>query len=156
MFASIKGSPDNHLRLAIPGRQIVALAESCSAGECPLSGALPGSGAARLGRCGSSGARPRTAAAGGSNRKRSRGKASCHAISIAASEPRTRRSFLVHARSATAFTFWGSSGSALTSRMNSERRSTRRQPYLFLDAATVRAAGATWPLEPVRILNAAD
>ena len=29
-------------------------------------------------------------------------------------------------------------------------------PYLFPDAAAVRAAGATWPLQPVRILNAAD
>ena len=29
-------------------------------------------------------------------------------------------------------------------------------PYLFSDAAAVRAAGATWPLQPVRILNAAD
>jgi len=29
-------------------------------------------------------------------------------------------------------------------------------PYLFSDAAAVRAAGATWPLQLVRILNAAD
>jgi hypothetical protein len=29
-------------------------------------------------------------------------------------------------------------------------------PYLFPDAAAVRAVGATWPLQPVRILNAAD
>jgi hypothetical protein len=29
-------------------------------------------------------------------------------------------------------------------------------PSLFPDAAAVRAAGATWPLQPVRILNAAD
>ncbi len=29
-------------------------------------------------------------------------------------------------------------------------------PYLFLDAAAVRVVGATWPLQPVRILNAAD
>jgi hypothetical protein len=29
-------------------------------------------------------------------------------------------------------------------------------PYLFPDAAAVRAAGATWPLQPVRILNAAN
>lgn len=29
-------------------------------------------------------------------------------------------------------------------------------PYLFTDAAAVRAAGATWPLQPVRILNGAD
>lgn len=29
-------------------------------------------------------------------------------------------------------------------------------PYLFSDAAAVRAAGATWPLQPVRILNPAD
>jgi hypothetical protein len=29
-------------------------------------------------------------------------------------------------------------------------------PYLFPDAAAVRAAGATWPLQPVKILNASD
>jgi hypothetical protein len=29
-------------------------------------------------------------------------------------------------------------------------------PLLFSDAAAVRAAGATWPLQPVRILNAPD
>ena len=29
-------------------------------------------------------------------------------------------------------------------------------PYLFSDAAAVRAAGATWPLQTVRILNATD
>ena len=29
-------------------------------------------------------------------------------------------------------------------------------PHLFPDAAAVRAAGATWPLQPVKILNSAD